>query len=180
MGELERAGDGSGVSWKGFPFVAPFLKAIGGSSNGFAFGGLGPESAVTNPPPEALIREIMSHTNLVCYDWEITGPRILSGIYISQVIRVMLQKAQLPKESFSMQWLKALSSKLGNCGTEITVPDPMHLSISRKSSIGLTATELHLIADWLESPNFPFGLHTLVAPPPSMPGERVANAKTTP
>ena len=76
-----------------------------------------------------------------------------------------------------MEWLKALSSKLGNCGTEVTAMDPTHLSLVRKSGLGLTAAELHVLADWLESPAFPSGLHTLLAPPPPPPGERVASDK---
>jgi len=39
------------------------------------------------------------------------------------------------------------------------------LTFARKSTLGFTALELHLLADWLESPRFPHGLHTFPAPP---------------
>jgi hypothetical protein len=166
MGEFHRSADLNGLSWKGFPFVEPFLKEITLPGGGFAYGGLGPESSLTNAPPESLIQEITAHTNLFYYDWEITGSRVEAAIYNSQALRLIAQKAQIPANSVSMVWLKTVSSKLGNCGTEITATDPTRLSFVRKSGFGLTGTELQLLADWLESPSFPRGLYTFVAPSP--------------
>src|SRR5262249_33725148 len=93
MGEMERAKTFNGLSWKGFPFVAPFLKSVTSEQSSFAFGGLGPGSTLTTPMPEALINEVTTHTNLLYYDWEVTAPRILAGIYTTQLGRVMFQKA---------------------------------------------------------------------------------------
>ena len=177
MGELRRAKDFNGLSWSGFPFVAPFLRSVGSKEPGFVFGGLGPEPNSTNTMPTELIHQVYSRTNLVYYDWEITGPRILAGIYTTQLGRVMFRKAQLPERSLSMTWLKALSSKLGNCGTEITANGATGLSFVRKSSVGLTAMELHLLADWLESPRFPESIHTLAAPEPMPRRQRPENAE---
>jgi len=169
IGEFQRAADLNGLSWDGFPFVAPFLKHLTLPGGGFVYAGVGPESPLTNAIPEALTLEITAHTNLVCYDWETTGPHIQAVNYISQALRVMTQTAQLPADSAGMGWLKAISPKLGNCGTEITASDPTHLLCVRKSGLGLTAPELHLLADWLESPSFPRGLHTFLAPGPHPP-----------
>ena len=164
FGELQRATNYTGLSWGGFPFLAPFLKSLAWDGNGFGFGGLGPESPLTNPAPEGLIHEVVAHTNLVYYDWEVTGPRIQAGIYTSQLLRVMLQKPQLPEKSLGMLWLKSLCSKLGNCVTQITLSDSTRLDFVRKGQIGFTAAELQLLADWLESPDFPTGIHSLAAP----------------
>jgi hypothetical protein len=38
------------------------------------------------------------------------------------------------------------------------------LELERDATVGLNAFELHLLADWLESPQFPLGLHTFLAP----------------
>ena len=168
IGEFGRAADLNGLTWKGIPFIDPFLKEVKLQRCGFVYGGLGPESSLTNPAPEALILEITAHTNLFCYNWEITGPRIQACIYNSQAVRLIARKAQLPNGT-SMGWLKALSLKLGNCGTELTASDPTHISFVRKSSFGLTAAELLFLVDWLESPSFPRGVHTFVAPPPPPP-----------
>jgi hypothetical protein len=64
-----------------------------------------------------------------------------------------------------MAWLTAAAPKLGNCVTAVTKTGPGQLSFLRQSGAGLTALELHLLADWLESPQFPCGLHTFLAPP---------------
>jgi hypothetical protein len=73
--------------------------------------------------------------------------------------------AQIPIGSASSAWLKAAESKLGNCTTAVIKTDSATLSCVRQSAVGFTAIELQLLADWLESPQFPSGLHTFVAPP---------------
>lgn len=170
MGALQRATNYTGLSWRGFPFLAPFLKSVAYDDNQFAFGGLGPESPLTTPAPEGLIQEVIGHTNLVYYGWEVTGPRIQAGIYTGQLLRVLLKKPQLPEKSSAMLWLKSLSSRLGNCITQITASDSTHLGFVRKGPIGLTSAELHLLADWLESPDFPYHPHTF-APPSAQTAE---------
>jgi hypothetical protein len=95
---------------------------------------------------------------------------------------VALHKAQLPPESVALKWLRALEFKLTNCGTIIRRESPGRFSLVRKSSCGFTAVELHLIADWLESPQFPAGLHTFNAPPDLLVPKRrgaVTNAPGT-
>jgi len=176
MGKLERAVNENGLTWKGFPFLAPFFKSVSWQNNGLVLAGIGPEPAVTNPPPVELIREITSQTNLVYYDWEVTGPRILADVYLTQLLRLMGHKAQLPADGLGILWLKALASHLGNSGTEISQKDPTHISFVRKSGIGLTGIELHLLTDWLESPGFPEGLYTLAAPAPPPYGEGIKSA----
>jgi hypothetical protein len=48
--------------------------------------------------------------------------------------------------------------------TLVTQTGPAQLSFARQSTVGFTALELHLLGDWLESPDFPRGLHTFRAP----------------
>ena len=163
--KFERAQQFNGLDWKGLPYISPFLQSIETSGGGFAFGGFFPATA-TNPPPPALLEEILSHTNLVCYQWELTGPRIEAWIFIGQFLRFATGHAQLPFDSASLAWLKAVAPKLGNCATGVTHTGPAQLSFVRKSPAGFTALELHLLADWLESPQFPRGLYTLLAPAP--------------
>jgi hypothetical protein len=64
-----------------------------------------------------------------------------------------------------MAWHKSAGLKLGNSITMTTKTGPAQISFVRSSSIGLTAVELNLLADWLESPRFPVGLHSFLAPP---------------
>jgi len=72
----------------------------------------------------------------------------------------------MPAESASIAWFKAAASKFGNCATYVTKTGPNQLSFARRSNTGFTAVELHGLADWLESPQFPRGTHTSLAPPP--------------
>ena len=69
-----------------------------------------------------------------------------------------------------MAWFRAAASKLGNCVTTITKTGPDQLSFARTSSAGFTAVEFNLLADWLESPQFPRGLHTFL-PSPDAPAQ---------
>jgi hypothetical protein len=155
----------NGFSWHGAPYVEPFLRSIETNGGSFAFGGCFQSVPPDDPAPSALLNEVFSHTNLVYYDWETTGPRIGQWIYLGQFIRLVSGKSQLPFNSAALAWLKAIAPQLENCTTEITQTAPDRFAFNRNSTVGLTAVELHLLADWLESPEFPRGTFTLLAPP---------------
>ena len=124
-----------------------------------------------------------SITNLVAYDWELTGPRLEQWLYVGQLLRFALYKAQIPPKSASFAWLSALETRLGNCGTVVTRTGPDQLSFLRNSGIGLNSAELDLLADWLESPQFPRGLHTFLGKPTPLPKRKAGASprpKTTP
>jgi len=114
-------------------------------------------------PPNELFAQFLSRTNLIYYDWELTGERVEAWLHVGQLFRLIFNRAQLPSQSASMAWLKVAGPRLGNCVSSVTMIGRNHLSFVRKSSIGLTAVELHVLADWFESPAFPRGLHTLLA-----------------
>ena len=88
---------------------------------------------------------------------------------MGQFARLVLHRAQLPTGEPGVLWLKAIAPKLGDNVTDITQTGPNQLSFTRKSTIGFTGIELNLLADWLESPQFPRGLYTFLAPPPAQP-----------
>jgi hypothetical protein len=161
-----RMPDGNGFTWGNLDIVKPFLmsKEIGGGS--FFFGGLlaGSDSP-TNPAIRAsLLQNWPAKTNLVYHDWELTGRRVEPWLYISQITRTVLRHAQMPMTTAGAAWLGNVKARLGESTTDITQTGPNQLSVDRKSTLGLTAPELHLLIDWLESPQFPFGLYTLSAP----------------
>ena len=109
--------------------------------------------------------QFLTRTNLVYYDWELTEPRIEAWIYLAQTLRLVTRHAQMPPKGHAQNWLMALAPKLGNCVTAGALTAPNQLSFTRTSSFGFTALELQLLADWLESPDFPRGLHSLNAEP---------------
>ncbi len=154
----------NGLEWQGVPFMLPFARSIFANSNDFVYGGFFPDLAV-NPISLKMLENDLERTNLVYHDWEMTGSRIDQWLYMGQFIRMESHKIQLPSHSAGLAWLRAIAPKLGDSRTDITRTRPDQLSLVRESSIGFTAIELHLLADWLESPQFPRDLYSLSVSP---------------
>jgi hypothetical protein len=162
---FERSKRFNGLSWRGAPYLEPFLQSVETNGGTFVFGGCFKPQPRFDPSPAALLDEVLSRTNLIYYDWESTGQRIEQWIYLGQFMRLASGKAQLPFNSAVLAWLKVVVPQLEDCNTEIIQIAPGRLSFTRNSTVGLSAIELHLLADWLESPEFPCGMFTLLAPP---------------
>lgn len=165
--------DSNGVVWGNTPSFQPFLRFA--DAGDVAFGGLmldtnpgtnTQDNLFERPSLSRLLDRISASTNLVYYDWELTGSRIESCLYLGQALRVVSHHAQLPLENAGLQWLRAIEPRLGPSTTTITRTGPNQLSFFRKSTVGFTGAELQLLADWLESPQFPSGLSSLLTPPP--------------
>jgi hypothetical protein len=169
LGELARATNFHGLAWYGAPFISPQLRSAVEESGQFAVVGLmGPVLTNRDSPPE-LMDAVVSRTNLLYYDWEITQNRMENVLHLTQLARFLTHKAQISKDSASLLWLKAAAPKLGNCITLLNELDSRHLSLVRRSSFGLNSLELNILSDWLDSPQFPIGLHTFRSPPPVQP-----------
>ncbi|MGB7769487.1 MAG: hypothetical protein WBN22_11625 [Verrucomicrobiia bacterium] len=165
LSKFERSKEFNGLQWKGLPYMWPFLRSITVNKQNFIYGGGFPNVA-DNSTSLNISQAALNRADLVYYDWETTGPRIDQWIYMGQFARFVSHHAQLPPDSPALLWLKAIAPKLGYTVTRITETGPNQLSFTRRSSLGFTGIELNLLADWLESPRFPLGLHTLLAPPP--------------
>jgi hypothetical protein len=157
-----------GLEWRGFPYISPFLQSVEGNG-GFVFGGVMPGGLPAEPFSPALLKDLLTQTNLVLHDWESTAVQTESWIYLGQAVRSATQRLQLPPGSAGLLWLKAAAPKLGSCVSQIYMTGPSQLSFTRKSTLCLTGFELQLLADWLESPDFPFGLYSTSSSPPTIP-----------
>lgn len=172
---FKKSENGNALLWNGIPFLDPTLKSEKTDDGEFVFIGMFPNRPPTRtPPPAGLLEELSTRTNLVYYDWDLTGPRIGSLLYVSQFFRFALKKPQLP-EGAELAWLNATATNLGPTVTEVAQVAPNELRLLRSSGCGFTALELHLIADWLASPTFPVGLHTFTAKPPPSRGRLPMN-----
>jgi hypothetical protein len=178
LGELQRATNFHGLVWNGAPFISPQLHSVVDDAREFALAGLVGLVVTNREAPPELLDALVSRTNLLCYDWEITQHRLDHALYITQLARFLAHKAQLSKDSQSLLWLKAVGPKLGNCITLLSEVDPTHLSFVRRSSFGCNSFEFSLLSDWFESPQFPIGLHTFTAPAP--PARSLTNALSAP
>jgi hypothetical protein len=155
----------NGLDWKGIPYLYPYLQSIETSNGGFVFGGMFP-APEPEPLPASMLPKALSLTNLLYHDWELTGTRIEQWVYTGQFIRYACHIPQMAGDSVSMAWIRALEPAMRSSVTDVTRTAPDQLSFERRSTIGFTAIELNLLADWLDSPRFPVGLHSSLAPPP--------------
>ena len=106
----------------------------------------------------------------MAYDWENSRTCVDGWTQMSQLTRHMLCLARMNTPyNAGFTWVVALSRHLTNSVTSVELSSPTRLSFARSSSVGFTGVELHLLADWLESLQFPRGLHTFTAPPPPPP-----------
>jgi len=161
--------DGNGVAWGGESAFRPFLRSAQDQGQGYILAGLASEAGVpiSSTLRPGLLELLQGSTNLVYYSWEETRERLVPWLVIGQNARALLRCSPFPLDSPAAVWLGGLGMRLDTTETTVTRTGPETLELERKSSIGLTAPELHLLADWLESPTFPFGLHsTRVAPQP--------------
>ncbi|HEX3716539.1 MAG TPA: hypothetical protein VH595_01110 [Verrucomicrobiae bacterium] len=102
--------------------------------------------------PDHLWGELMEHSNLVYYDWEMTGPRLqqwrlLSGIlwHNSPATATGTEEGLLMKSKLFGDFGK----EIGKTVTEITLSTPNQVSIVRRGPLGFTGLEMVLIVDWM-------------------------------
>ncbi len=154
LARLQRAKAFNGLEWRGVPFVSPFVKSTNGPTGNFLLAGFLPPP-LSEGAPETLLRGIQSNTNLVYFDWELTGSRIGQLVYLTQLIRTVSDRAELPPQSAGLQWLLAMSKRNGVSNTQIVHSGPTEFAFARSSSIPFTALELHWLVAWFESRDFP-------------------------
>jgi hypothetical protein len=166
---FQKSKTSDGLSWRGFPFFAPFLRSANINGENLLVGGFLNVDMPAGPPQGDVVEGILGKTNLVYFDRELTGVRVEQWIQLGQALRLVSGASQLPGDSVSFQLLQALGSRLGTCSTEIIEAGPGKYSFARRSDIGFSAIELHVLADWLESPEFPLGTYSLLVRSPEPP-----------
>jgi len=142
------------ISWRGMPFIAPFVETVREPAGDFIFGGFFPNTPRPQPLPPGLLQQL-STPNLVYYHWEITAERLAELPQLSQLMLMMTRHKQLDANSAAAQWLNRVGPTLGNAVTEVTQTAPNELAFARKAPGGLMAVELVALANWLEATNFP-------------------------
>jgi hypothetical protein len=127
----------------------------------------------SEPAPDSILANIQGRTNLVYYDWEVTGRRLRDWQMLSKMIanRAWKQTTEsFYKAGVEDAFLGSLTRLEGNTVTEITRVAPNELSVTRNAPLGFTAVELVLMADWLcdasSGPIFPKPSNAKKAPAP--------------
>jgi hypothetical protein len=196
FGVVEFSEEPASLAWSGIPMFTPEIQATATTGGSFLLGRVGAEPpGADKPAPPELFAQLMP-TNLVYYDWELTQAKLNHWVFLGQTARLVFVLPQMPSDSAAYKFILAAAPKLGNAGTEILQDSPASLRFVRNSTLGFTGVELHLLADWLESPAFPRGLHSTLAPrppkwrptdhgkiniiTPPAPGKRLTNSPATP
>ncbi len=143
------------VFWKALPIVTPYLRARPDGGRDYVVGGLFAAMPGTNPPPDELLSQVTSRTNMVYYDWEITQGRLRQWHVMAQTLAVIRGTPQFATNSAGLAWMMSVAPHLGNSITEIVADTPARWSLTRKSHAGLTGFEIVALTRWLESTNFP-------------------------
>jgi hypothetical protein len=162
-GKLTWETNRTGLMWRGWPILIPYVRPAQEPGSQFLLGGIFPIASSTNPPPPELLAQLTTRTNLVYYDWEITQARLTQwlnlGPLLELILRDMLMAAEPnplePPSVRGRQWLTAVATNLGETVTEVTLTSPRELTLVRKSHLGLTGVELMALVRWLENPAFP-------------------------
>lgn len=169
FGTFQQVSNASAVRWRGLPYVSPSLNLVQIGTNAYVLGGLSPNRYTNQPAPNALLRQFKPESNLILYQWERTQPSAFGLIQMSQAARLVFGRNRLSLTNNPAQaWLVAVNPLLGTSGTSARLANSRSITFSRTSTIGLTGIEMHLLVDWLESPEFPRGMFSLSARSPHL------------
>jgi hypothetical protein len=172
MGRWEHDPIGNGLLWTHVPILSPFVRPTKTTDSQFLFAGLTGAIITNTTAPTVTLQALTSDPALVYFQHEITGPRVEAWTYLSQLFRIILRRVQLPGDGYGLAWLKASAPLLGSSKTTVAMKSPALLALERTSTLGLTAMELHLLIDWLESPQFPGKPYSMVSKLPPLPPRR--------
>lgn len=167
----------------GLLWFEPFLQATRNQEAEMIFGGLFPHAGKAQPP-QGLLQQVQGRTNLVFYDWEITGRSIVSTNppsskrppvetnFLGRLVQfrdlaqfgklLLATNASLLPSAKSggllvpgADWIRSAGPLLGETITEVTLASPTRLSLVRQSQLGVGSYELMHLLRWLENPGFP-------------------------
>jgi hypothetical protein len=145
----------SWITWTGLPVIIPSFHPLPQSDfmtmDIFPLG----RTSFTNPVPAALYHQFTSRTNLLWYDWELTGPRVTQLRPLFFLASGIFNMHPLATNSLSHQWLESAEKSLGETVTEVSITSPTELTLIRKSPVGFNGLELFSLALWLDATNFP-------------------------
>ncbi|MGP8201338.1 MAG: hypothetical protein ACLQU4_17750 [Limisphaerales bacterium] len=134
--------------------ILPSLEAVHNQEGDFLLLSVFPFSSPTGPATNELWKQIKGRTNLVYYDWELTGARLQDWRLLG---RMLLTRTRTPTPGVLRarmvedKWLGDLGFFEGKTITEITRPAPNELSVVRNAPVGLTGIEIFLLSDWLST-----------------------------
>jgi hypothetical protein len=157
--------------WDLPPITVATVQATNTNSGDFLLAKLFSMEPAYNPASDQLWAAFQDRTDMVYYDWELTGPRLLQWRLLTELLPVFPKPTPadnaryqaaaknakppvLPGEprtplDITEWWLSELTPALGNTVTTVTRTSPTELTVVRSSSFLLTGLELVLLSHWL-------------------------------
>jgi hypothetical protein len=139
--------------------ILPSLQAVREKAGEYLLLGLFPLAPGKKTAPDELLEKINGRTNLVYYDWELTGPRLQHWQMLGLMLLTRLREPTdyiLDARRLEDKWLYALARLAGNATTtEITRASPNELAVVRNTPLGFTGIEMFLMANWLSTAGSP-------------------------
>jgi hypothetical protein len=152
--------------WSKRQLINPYVEVAPKEQGQYLLGGLFPWAHETTLAPQELWQQFQGRTNLVFYDWEVSGSRLQQWRLLSQLLPLLptnkpvnptlvksisTGKNRKPPTSIEENWLADLSSMLGRAETvtEISRTAPNRLTLVRNAPIGLSSLEMVLLSHWL-------------------------------
>jgi hypothetical protein len=138
--------------------MAPTLEAVQDKTGEFLLLSLFPRLPENTPAPDELWKQINGRTNLVYYDWELTGPRMQDWRMLGRMLLTRWRESPDETEDVSTvedKWVEEMGYFAGRTVTEITRVAPNELSVVRDAPLGFTGIEMYLLSDWLSTVGCP-------------------------
>jgi hypothetical protein len=133
--------------------VAPYVEPAPVKEGQFLLLSLFPLSLAGKPPPPQLWTEIEGKSDLVYYDWEVTGARLQQWRLLDAILLHSSAGSDESADAAKESWLNGIRSPKGNAVTMIRRVAPNELSLVRTAPLGLTGIEWILLSDWIARSN---------------------------
>ena len=134
--------------------LMPILEGVQDKSGNFLLMSGFPPPRMKPSAPAEPFRQIGSRTNLVYYDWELTGSRLqdwrlLGRMFLTKQGRLVTEEATKAMHREEVWLLDLYPHWTGDTVTEVTRVAPDELCLTRRAPLGFTGIEIFLLSDWL-------------------------------
>jgi hypothetical protein len=148
----------SEIVWPKSPLMGPFVRVAPAKEGDYLLAGLFPAEEKNPLAPEDLWAQFENRSDLVYYNWELTGIRVHQWRLFCQLMPLLAPVADgggdlhVPGQirlSIVENWLAGLEFALGNTVTEVTRTAPDELTVVRSAPLVFTGLELVWLSHWL-------------------------------
>jgi hypothetical protein len=140
--------------------MGPFLRVAPGNQGDYLLAGLFLAEETNPSAPDNLWAQFENRSDIVYYNWELTGARVHQWRLLSEIMRLLppvsgrgkppaADKKSVPPLIAVENWLSGLEVVLGNTVTEVTRTGPDELTVVRSAPFVFTGLELVWLSHWL-------------------------------